>query len=226
DADIDTIRTFLPTSVSSSSGTVARLSTSIRREYTTDVQTQLANPTGNFETLYLQAPAGLRARLSLPYIDSLKGLGLAINKAELVLYVDEEASGGGDFGYYAPRLTLYREDIAGQRQPVPDGDSRSNSQGFAGDPRSLWSRYNGFWQAFGGGYDKEQQRYIFHITSFIQDLLRDRIKSNAFFIAPVSASDRNIPYQSVLNTGGRAVIGGGNHPNYKMKLNIYYTKPN
>jgi len=226
DAAIDTIRTFLPTTVSSSGSFAARLTTSIRREYTSAVQEQLANPDGNFSTFYVQAPAGLRAKLSLPHIDSLKRLGLAINKAELVLYVDQEASGGDEFGYYAPRLTLYRQDVAGQRQPVPDGDSRSNGQSFSGDPRSLWSRYNGFWQAFGGGYDEEHQRYVFHITSFIQDLLRDRIKSSEFFVAPVSASDRNIPYQSVLNAGSRAVIGGGNHPDYKMKLNIYYTKSN
>ncbi len=225
DAAIDTFRTFLPTTVSASSSFAARISSSIKHEYTAEVDAQLTDPSGNFETLYLQAPAGLRAKLSLPHIDSLKGLDMAINKAELVIYVDQGAT-GDDFGYYAPRLTLYREDIANQRQPVPDGDSRSDGQRFSGDARSLWYRSNGYWQAFGGVYDKDKQRYIFHITSFVQDLLRDRIKNNEFFIAPASEGDRNVPYQSVLNTGSRAVIGGGNHPEYKMKLNIYYTKSN
>lgn len=222
DAAIDTFRTFLPTTVSNSGDFAARISSSIEHTYTEEVAAQLADPAGNFETLYLQAPAGLRVKLSLPHIDSLKGLDIAVNKAELVIYVDEAP--GSDFDYYAPRLTLYREDIAGQRQPVPDGDSRSNGQQFSGDPRSLWKRSNGFWQAFGGGYNEDHQRYIFHITSFVQDLLRDRIKSNEFFIAPVSLADRNIPYQSVLNTGSRSVIGSGSHPEYKMKLNLYYTK--
>lgn len=224
DAAIDTVRTFLPTTVAGTGGSLG-LASSITRVYTPAVQEQLENPEGDFETIYLQAPAGLRARLSLPHIDSLKKEGLAINKAELVLYVDQEAS-GDNFGYYAPRLTLYREDIAGQRQPLPDGDTRSDGQRFSGDPRSLWYRYGGFWQAFGGEYQQEEQRYIFQITSFVQDLLLDRLKSNAFFIAPASVSDERIPYHSVLNTGSRAVIAGGQHPTYKMKLNIYYTSSN
>ena len=226
EAGIDTVRTFLPTTVSGgSSNFAARISSSVEHTYTDQVTAQLAEPTGNFETVYLQGSAGLRTKLSLPHIDSLKGRGIAVNKAELVIYVDEENM-GADFGYYAPRLTLYREDIASQRQPVPDGDTRSDGQQFIGDPRSLWRRANGFWQAFGGEYDKENQRYIFHITSFVQDLLRDQIKNNDFYIAPVSLMDRDIPYVSVLNTGSRAVLGGGSHPAHQMKLNIYYTETN
>lgn len=225
DAGIDTVRVFLPTTVTGTGGSLG-LASSITRTYTPAIHEQFENPSGDFETVYLQAPAGLRAKLSLPHIDSLKSQQLAINKAELVLYVDQEASAGNNFGFYAPRLTLYREDIAGQRQPVPDGDTRSDGQRFSGDPRSLWYRYGGFWQAFGGEYEKEQQRYVFQITSFIQDLLLDRVKSSAFFIAPASVSDERIPYQSVLNSGSRAVIGGGQHPAYKMKLNIYYTRSN
>ena len=224
-AGIDTVRTFLPTTVSASNSFSAGIASAVRHTYTDAVNAQLADPSGNYETVYLQAPAGLRTKLSIPHIDSLKGLDIAINKAQLVLYVDEQVS-GDQFGYQAPRLTLYREDIAKQGQPVPDGDTRSDGQQFSGDQRSLWSRSNGYWQAFVGEYDKEHHRYIFYITSFVQDILRGRIQSNEFYIAPASPSDRNIPYQPVMNTGGRAVIGGGSNPTYKMELNLFYTKLN
>src|SRR5690606_21755344 len=65
DAGIDTVRAFLPTTVSTQAAygggtTYRRLTSSIRRTYTADVQAQLENPQGNFDKLYLQAPAGLR----------------------------------------------------------------------------------------------------------------------------------------------------------------------
>ncbi|WP_257670411.1 DUF4270 domain-containing protein [Parapedobacter tibetensis] len=222
DAAIDTVRTFLPTTVQTSTGsTFPRISSAVKHEYTAAVQAQLGNPNGNFETLYLLAPTGLRTRLQIPYIDSLKGRRIAVNKAELVLYVDSETS-GSTFDAQAPRLTLYREDIAGQRQPIPDGDSRNSGNNFLGDRRSLWYRY-GHWMAFGGDYKNDQKRYVFHLTSYIQDLLLGKINSSEFFIAPASTSDPLVPFQPGLNTGSRAVIGGGNSAEFKMKLNIYYT---
>src|SRR5690606_24464519 len=136
DAGIDTIRTFLPTTVQSNSGSFRRLTSSIERTYVAAVQEQLDNPQAHYDTLYLQAPAGLRTRVQIPYIDALKDRNIAINKAELVLYAPTDIP-GDELGMYAPRLTLYREDIAGQRQPVPDGDSRASGNSFGGDSRSL-----------------------------------------------------------------------------------------
>src|SRR5690606_754737 len=136
DAGIDTIRTFLPTTVQSNSGSFRRLTSSIERTYTADVQAQLDHPEEHYELLYLQAPAGLRTRVHIPYIDELKDRNIAINKAELVLYASTDVP-GDELNMHAPRLTLYREDIAGQRQPVPDGDSRTSQNSYAGDGRSL-----------------------------------------------------------------------------------------
>ncbi len=223
DADIDTIRTFLPASTQSA----PQLSSSVTHEYSAEIQAQLDQPDARYETLYAQAPAGLRVRFHIPHIDSLKGRNIAVNKAELVLYVDEGELEGTDANIHAPRLTLYREDIAGQRHPVPDGDSRietsSGQSRFAGDGRSLWYRYN-HWMAFGGDYEAAHKRYVFRLTSYVQDLLLGSINSSEFFVAPASPSENTVPFQPVLNTGGRAVIYGGSDANVKMKLNIYYTQ--
>lgn len=225
DAGIDTVRTFLPTTVSDSYyGTnYPRMTSTVRHTYTATVQAQLDHPDEDHPQLYLLAPAGLRARLRIADIDALKGRGLAINKAELVVYVDEEAT-GNSFDLQAPRLVLYREDIAGQRLPLPDGDSRSSGSSFRGDARSLWYRY-GNWRAFGGELDTAQNRYVFHLTSYIQDLIQGRINSPEFFLAPAAVTDNYIPHYPILNGSGRAIIrNGDSNPALKMKLNIYYTQ--
>ncbi len=210
DAGIDTIRTLLSIPAqSASTGRSMGMVSSVSHTYTDAVLEQLNNPDGNFETLYLQAPAGLRAKVSFPFIDELKNRNIVINKAELVIYADADETA---FGYQAPRIGLYREDVAGQRQPVPDGDMRQ-----AGDPRSLGP-------SFGGYYDPSKKRYVFYLTSFVQDILEGKINNAEAFIAPVSPFDQTNPYQSVANTGSRAVIGGGSHPAYSMKLNLYYTE--
>jgi len=139
------------------------------------------------------------------------------------VYVDDEVS-AGEWNIQAPRLSLYREDIAGQRQPVPDGDSRTNGGNFIGDGRSMWYRANANWRAFGGGIDQTRRRYVFHLTSYIQDVLLGKINSSEFFIAPAALSEGGIPYYPVLNTGSRAVLRNGNTADTRIKLNIYYTQ--
>jgi len=185
----------------------------IAHNYTADVQTQLDNPNGNYATVYTQSPAGLRIKLSLPTLANLKAENLIINKAELVVYSDEDAT-GTLFTKQAPRLTLYREDIAGQRTPVPDGDTREQIR----DPRS-------FGLAFGGKYDTSKKRYVFSLTSYIQDLLLGKISNNVFFIEPASNLQSGVvPYQKNIYSGARAILGTQANPNYEMKLNIYYSK--
>jgi len=193
-----------------SSGNAA---SAIMHTYSADIQTQLANPNGNYATVYTQSPAGLRVKLSLPTLSNLKTENLIINKAELVIYSDEEAT-GTVFTRQAPRLTLYREDIAGQRTPVPDGDTREQVR----DPRS-------FGLAFGGRYDTSKKRYVFSLTSYIQDLLLGKISNNVFFIEPAANIQSGVvPYLKNINSGARAILGTQANPNYKMKLNIYYSK--
>lgn len=218
DAGIDTVRTLLPIpSLVSNTGRSMGMSSSVNHSYSAVVLEQLGNPSGDFETLYLQAPAGLRAKISFPHIDNLKGRNIVVNKAELVIYTDQDASGDETFDHQAPRLTLYREDIAGQRQPVPDGDTRQTGGGQAADPRNLGSNFGGF-------YDKDEKRHVFYLTSFIQDVLEGKINTPEVFIAPVSPFDWSNPFQSVANTASRAIVGGGSNAGYTMKLNIYYTE--
>ncbi|HLW06476.1 MAG TPA: DUF4270 family protein, partial [Marinilabiliaceae bacterium] len=192
---------------------------SLSNDYSTAVKDQLENPTENFETVFVQAPAGLRTKLSLPTLASLKDQNLIINKAELVIYTDADAT-GTSFTQQAHRLTLYREDIAGQRVPLPDGDTRTDGTRSIRDPRS-------FGLAFGGKYDKDKKSYTFILTSYIQDILKSKINNSTFYIATASNIEATVvPYLPNVYSGSRAILGGNNNENYKMKLNIYYTKTN
>ncbi len=178
-------------------------SAAIRHNYAgTVVQAQLNNPEQSFSTVYTQPLAGLRTKISFTNLDALRALGkIAINKAELVVYVEP---GTETIFKPLPRLTLYRTDIAGQRQ-VADQVS------FLGTP-----------------YDTDKKRYVFNVSSYIQNLVNGKDKQYNTYIAPVDVNFLNTQTANispVITTAARSVLAGNNHENLKIKLNIYYTKP-
>lgn len=180
-------------------------SAAIKHNYTgTPVKTQLDNPTQSFSTVYTQPMAGLRTKIVLPDFAEIKALGkVAINKAELVVYVEE----GSDAVFQTlPRLTLYRTDIAGQRQAA-------DQVSFIGTP-----------------YDSVNKRYVFNISTYIQGLIGGKDTQYETYIAPVDVnflSNQTANIGPVLTTAARSVLSGHNHtnPERKIKLNIYYTRP-
>lgn len=183
-----------------------------KHDYTgTGVQTQLSNPNTQYDFTYVQGLGGLRTKIRFPYVQKLKELGnITINKAELVVTVE----GGTDNFKPAPRLILYRTDIAAQRQYVPDF-------GLDGSV-ALTDR------DFGGFYDASKKRYKFNVTTYVQDIIKGKLTQYDTFMAPVS---ENYSRQGGLTpsgtTAGRAVVGSGkNGVSYKMKLNIIYSKIN
>lgn len=220
DAGIDTIRTLLeisPITYSASQSYVLGMGSSVQNNYPQEIVDNISTTGTGSESIYLHAPTGLRGKIVFPNIDQLKGKDIAINKAELVIYVDQEKM-NGPFAQPAPRITLYRMDIAGQRQNIPDGAAVSATTGTYTDSRSL------NYLDFGGWYNQDHQRYVFHLTSYIQDVLLGKINGNELYIAPVAPSDAYVPIAPALNAAGRVILGGGTHPEYKMKLNLYYTQ--
>ena len=199
--------TATDTTVTTFNINTAASAATIKHDYTnTPVATQLNNPTGTYTANYIQ-PLGVRTKLNIPYLQNLKSLGdITINKAELVVQIE----GGSDIFAPAPRLFLYRTDIADQRQLVPDVLLGLNER------------------ALGGIFVPAKKEYRFTLTAYIQDILTGRLTQYDTFIAAVDSKATN---QSALfpsaTTVSRAVIGSGikNAP-YTMKLNIVYTKAN
>lgn len=181
-------------------------------DYTgTNVQTQLNSPNTQFDFTYVQGLAGLRTRIRFPHLDKLKELGgITINKAELIVSV----VGGTDNYKPAPRLLMYTNDIASQRQFIPD---------FGTNPSIALSDFD-----FGGFYDAKNKRYKFVVTTFLQDILKGKSKQYDTFIAPVSVSySRQSGPVPSGSTASRSVLGSGKSGvTYKMKLNIFYSRIN
>jgi len=183
----------------------------IKHDYTGSVvNSQIGNPSA--DKLYLQPLAGLRAKLSFgSNLNALKALGnISVNKAELVISV----VGGTDSPLKpAPRLTLYRTDIAGQRKPVPDNAIGLDAR-YVSEP------------LFGGFYDSAKKQYRFVITSYIQDILTGKLREFDTFLAPINKTlTGTYNISPAGNTAARVVVGGKGNPNYEIKLNVLYTKP-
>lgn len=197
----------------------AQSSAAITHSFTSDVEAQLATSEENESTIFVQGLLGINSKISFPYLDYLKDKGIIVNKAELVMYIDQDVS-GTDFTQQAQRLTLYRKDIAGKFTPIPDGDTRTSAQGQPLEPRS-------FGIAYGGFYDKDKKRYVFSLTSFVQDILLGKTKNKEIYLTSANEKDMTkVPYSPDFRTSSRAILGGGTNPSYKMKLNLYTSKIN
>ncbi|WP_256010800.1 DUF4270 domain-containing protein [Desertivirga xinjiangensis] len=192
-------------------------SSKIVHTFSTDIEQQLDNPGSGSEVVYSEALGGLRTRLHFPddELNKIKAFGeIAVNKAELIV-TEVLPQGSGTVLAPAARLALYRTDIAGVRKPVPD-----NAIGM--DARYLPEIL------FGGFYNKDTRKYSFIITSYIQDLLSGRLKQYDTYLAPIArglTGSSNISPSAI--TAGRTVLAGStnSNPDYRMKLKVYYTRP-
>jgi hypothetical protein len=219
----DTVGISFPIAVAS--GPVAA---NIKHDYTgTPVQAQLdaPNPATPYNVTYLQGLAGLRNKISFPdltaFVNSVKAGNAAsrivVNRAELVVNV----ASGTDALPYSParKLVLYRNDIAGNRLNLVDYTTSQNSNN---------PKYVGADRAINGFYDATNKRYVFVLTSYLQNLIDGDTEDYGTFLS-VSGFDAvatNLNPTTV--TAGRSVInttssGSGSNP---IKLNIYYTKVN
>ena len=209
----DTVSVNFPVAVGA--GAVAA---SVKHNYSAAVQAQLSAPNAQQSVTYLQPLGGLRNKLAFPYLKKLKTeVGkMVVNKAELVI----DLSTGTDVAPFkaAPRLALYRYDIAGQRRNVPDNDG-GDGVSSGGDRRANPS-------AFGGYFDSINKRYVFIVTAYVQDLIDEKTENYGTFLAVTPLAGFQIT--SPFNVGARAVVGSFKKTpvagDKVMKLNIYYTK--
>jgi hypothetical protein len=198
---IDTVVTKFP--VLTTSNPVAA---TVKHGYSTKVSAQLSDQSAQFETTYLQGLAGLRNKISFPTLAAFgKNVGgqIVINKAEIVI----ELSSGTDVSPFtpAPRLVLYRNDIAGQRVNIKDNQTQGTSY-------------------YGGFYDPTKKSYTFLVTGYLQDLIDSKETDYGTFLATSSSTEFDL--MPPATSAARSIIGSFRNPTNKVKLNIYYTKVN
>ncbi len=211
-ASIDTVNAIFPLGNS-----LHRAAASVKHDYAgTPVETQLNNPNQQFTQTYLQPLVGLKNKITFPSLTKFSATAgkIVVNKAELV--IDLVAGSDAKPFEAAPRLSLYRYDIAEQRGNLPDNSPSTDIRGFA-DP-----------SIYGGYFNPVTRQYVFVITSYIQDLVSNKTKDYGTFLAPTPTNE--FLFTPSLSSAARAIIGAqkknaaaGEHT---MKLNIYYTKVN
>jgi len=179
------------------------------------VLTELANTTtGSRNVIYLQGLAGLKAKISFPYLKSILttvGSRVIINRAELVI----TPVPGSTIPFVAqPKLTMYQYDIT--HTPVELQDATTT------DPRS------GGINTFGGFYSQSANSYHFIITGYIQDLMDGKTVDYGTFLAPVDTTNTSsVDINPTPQTAGRTIaVGTDKNSPYRIKLNIMYTKLN
>lgn len=126
---------------------------------------------------YVQAMAGLRTKVTFPYIDALKAaMPIAINKAELVITLE----GGSTLALPAnTSLGLARTDSINQLLTIPEQFLEGNSY-------------------FGGTLNNNT--YRFNIARYLQQVLTGEITDNGLFILPSRSG--TTPNRAVFGGGG------------------------
>jgi len=191
-----------------------RVAATIKHNYVgTPIETQLNNPNQQYGVTYLQPMVGLRNKISFPTLSKFATNAgkIVVNKAELVI----DVASGTDIRPFeaAPRLSLYRYDIAEQRINLPDNSPSTDVRGL--DP-----------SVFGGYFNSLTKQYVFVITNYIQDLVNNKTKDYGTFLAPTPTNE--FLFTPSLTSAARVAIGA-NKKNpaageSTMKLNVYYTK--
>ncbi len=209
----DTLSASFP--ISTEFGAVAA---SVKHTNSPAVQAQIDAPNAQPNVTYLKPLGGLKNKISFPYLTKLRtNVGkMVVNKAELIV---DLATGTDALPFKAaPRLALYRYDIAGQRKNIPDNDTGDGVRS-PGDPRANPT-------AFGGYFDSVKKRYVFNVTAYVQDLIDNKTKDYGTFLAVTPSN--SFQFTPSLNVAARAVVGSfKKNPTASdniMKLNIYYTK--
>jgi len=179
------------------------------------VTTELNNTTnGSRDLIYFQGLAGLKAKISFPYLKNIiktVGSNIVINRAELVI----TPVPGSNIPFKAqPKLTMYRWDLAHQPGELQDASA---------DPRAA-----GGVSVFGGFYNSTLKNYHFVITAYIQDLMNGKTVDYGTFLAPVDTTNTTtVDIAPTVQTAGRTIaVGTDKNSPYRIRLNIIYTKIN
>ena len=145
--------------------------TNVEREFSSELINAMdENQSIGDEKLYIQSLAGTRVRASFPFLRELNELGaVAINKAELVLPVDESSL--DDFGL--PAILAVNRINAGDSALVIIDSFEPNGIDY-----------------YGGIYDAENQEYIFNIARHLQSVLSNPDEVDyGIFITSLNAVD-------------------------------------
>jgi len=168
-----------------------------------DLNQQLADPDTalypHYSSTYIQAMAGVKTKVKFPnLLNFAKPHPVAVNKAELVVHVDQ------------PSLIFSGNNYAPPANLILFGINDDGSLYLLPDMIQIPYYYN-------GAYDDVNHEYRLNISRYIQQVLTGKLHNNGLYLT--------LPHVSGATTANRAVIGGGvQGSTNQMKLEITFTK--
>jgi hypothetical protein len=166
-------------------------------------ETNIISSTATDDQVYVQSGVGIMAKIRFPYIKNILNLheSLLINSATLVI---EPVHGAYSDNLPLPQtLALYQTNET--NKPLAP----------------LYTDYSDNPQYASITYDNEFGKtsgYTFSITAYIQALV-DQSGTQPDTRALLLGT----PVTELRNSVGRACLGGGDHDNYRMRLEVYFT---
>lgn len=157
------------------------------------ISAQLADSTLGSERLYLQAMAGLKVKITFPYLDNFlaDGQKIAINKAELVFPVAENT-----YERLSPpsRAIIVKRGTDGKDKLLDDAIYESSD-------------------FFGGYFNSTKEEFVFNIPRYIQGLMKDPTADKSIYLRVTGAAA----------SANRCVINGTQNTDKPLKLLLTYT---
>ncbi|HWY36372.1 MAG TPA: DUF4270 family protein [Nitrosopumilaceae archaeon] len=164
---------------------------------------KMADTLKSRRNLFLQGIAGTKAKISFPYLHHLADAGaIAINKAELIVKVDQEVCFNNPGMFPAP-ASLMLEGL-NQNNGVEPLEESTDSY------------------AFSGIYNSATGEYKFEIPATIQQIVSGKYPNYRFYLSVFQQRFFPAPVRQ-LNPS-RIVIGAGNKSIYPIRLKLWYTK--
>ncbi len=196
----------------------------IRNHAGAEINNHLAQPASGDDEIYIQTNPGTYAQIKIPSISNLSNR--VINRAELVM---DQIYDPADKDFTSPNyLFLQVEDTSGLR-PVP-----CDFNTLSGTPNL--GQFGGFRKIVKDPFGNNISRYTFNISRYVQKIITShhinstlKLSAPSYIDIPKGYVDEcsqpvsPILYQINQFTNGRVKLGGGNNPDYRMKLHIIYS---
>jgi hypothetical protein len=197
---------------------------------------RLALPSGDQE-VYLQTSPGTFANLNIPALSTLSNR--IVHRAELIVDEIPDNSGFAD-KFRAPNYLYIELKDSGTAKWKPIYYDLNPGQPYDPDyktpatvsffPNSVdFLYFGGFIRNKTDVFGNPAHYYNFNITRYVQDIITNH-KTNAQFRLSAPFNIKYPQYSDFPSSYGnniafgRVKVGGGNNPNYRMRLRIVYSK--
>ncbi len=206
----------------------ASANTIVRNHAGAELNDHLQHPSSGDDVIYIQTAPGNYAEIKLPALDTISNR--IIHRAELIM--EQVYSPAPSDGYFIPPGYLYLEvkNADTSFMPIPcDFTVLSGSPNLA--------QLGGFKKDAKDGSGSTIARYTFNISRYVQKVITDVVPNYTLKLSAPDYINNDSGYLDKCNQPiplfnyfinnpafGRVKLGGGNNPQYAMRLRLVYSR--